>query len=194
MTHKGIPLRLADTAGIRTPQDEAEQEGVSRAKAAMNDADIRIWVIDGSENLTHDDTVISEEIRGSCHVIAINKSDLPLAVTEAAIKEFLPLSCVTVISAATGYGIEELKDLIILSVAGQTSLDEDLNTTERQVEEMEKSLQFLTQTLDGIKSGTGLDAAADSLGQARSGIARILGISAEIPLLEKIFSSFCIGK
>lgn len=194
MTHKGIPLRLADTAGIRTPQDEAEQEGVLRAKAAMKDADIRVWVIDGSETLTHDDVIISEEIRGSSHVIAINKSDLPLAVTEAQINEILPLSCVTVISAETGVGIEELKDLIVLSVAGKTSLDEDLNTTERQVAEMEQSLQLLAQTLEFIRSGPGIDAAANSLGLARSCMARILGISAETSLLEKIFSSFCIGK
>ncbi len=194
MTHKGIPFRLSDTAGIRPPQDEAEQEGVLRARVAIKEADIRVWVIDGSEDLTLEDISLAEELRGSCYVIAINKSDLPLAVSESRIKELLPLADIKVISAASGSGIEDLKDFIVLSVAGQTSLDEDLNTTERQVEETDKALELVMQTLDDLQYGAGLDAVIDSFTGARVCIAHILGISAETPLLEKIFSSFCIGK
>lgn len=194
ITHRGIPLRLTDTAGIRVPLDDAEREGVLRARAAMNDADIRIWVIDGSEDLTAEDIGISEEIRDSRHVIAINKSDLPLAVTESRLKELLPLTEIRIISAATGSGIEELKDFVVLSVAGQTTLDEDLNTTERQVEEINRTLELVMQTLDVLQNGAGLDAAIDSFSQARACISGILGVSAENSLLEKIFSSFCIGK
>lgn len=194
MTHKGIPLRLVDTAGIRSPRDEAEHEGVLRARAAMKEADIRIWVIDGSEDLTGEDIGIAEELRGTCHVVAINKSDLSLVVTESRMKEILPLGDVIIISAATRAGIEELKDLIVLSVAGRTSLEEDLNTTERQVEEMKRALELIMQTLDALGRGTGLDAALDSLNEARACIGRILGVSADEFLLDRIFSSFCIGK
>lgn len=194
MTHKGIPFRLADTAGIRSPQDEAEQEGVLRARAAIKEADIRIWVIDGSEGLTPEDISMAEELRESCYVIAINKSDLPLAVSESQIKELLPLATVKVISAVSGSGIEDLKDYIVLSVAGQASLNEDLNTTERQVEEMDKALELVVQALNDLEHGAGLDAVIDSFSRARTCIAHILGFSAEKPLIEKIFSSFCIGK
>ncbi len=194
MTHKGIPLRLVDTAGLRSPRDDAEKEGVSRARAAIKEADIRIWVIDGSEDITGEDIEISEELRKTCHVVAINKSDLPPVVTESTIRKILPMANVIIISAATGAGIEELKDLVLLSVAGMTSLDEDLNTTERQVEEMKRAMELIIQSLDALDAGTGLDAALDSFSEARTCIGRILGVSSSESLLDRIFSSFCIGK
>lgn len=194
MTHKGIPLRLVDTAGLRSPRDEAEKEGVSRARAAMKEADIRIWVIDGSEDINGEDFGISEELRDTCHIVAINKSDLPPVVTESTIRKILPMAHVIIISAATGSGIEELKDLVLLSVGGRTSLDEDLNTTEHQIEEMKRAMELTMQSLAAFEVGTGLDAALDSLSEARTCIGRILGFSASESLMDRIFSSFCIGK
>lgn len=194
LTHRGIPLRLADTAGIRSPMDAAEREGVLRARAAIKEADIRIWVIDGSEDLNAEDIDIFEEIKESCHIVVINKSDLPMTVTESRIKELLPMTDIRIISAVTGSGIDELKDLVVLSVTGNTSIDEDLNTTEYQVEEMSKALEHVMQTLDDLLCKAGLDAALDSFNKAQACIARVLGVSAEKSLLEKIFSNFCIGK
>lgn len=194
ITHKGIPLRLVDTAGIRLPRDPAEQEGVARARAAFREADIRIWVIDGSEPLSEDDYRIAEELNETCHVAAINKSDLPLKVNESILSQILPHTPIRVISAVNGSGIEELKDLIILSVAGNTSIDEDLNTTERQVEEMSNALEMTIMTLDILDSGGGLDAALESFKEALNSLGRILGISADEALMERVFSNFCIGK
>lgn len=194
LTHNGIPLRLSDTAGIRTPLDEAEHEGIMRAKAAIRQADISIWVIDGSDELNEEDLSIARDIADSPHIVAVNKSDLPLVVSESRIRDILPQTEICIISATKGSGIEELKDLLVLSVAGHNSLDEELNTSERQIEDLKKSHYFLTQAYNDIQSGQELDAVLESLREARECLAGILGVSADASLLDRIFSDFCIGK
>ncbi|HRV71361.1 MAG TPA: tRNA uridine-5-carboxymethylaminomethyl(34) synthesis GTPase MnmE [Thermovirgaceae bacterium] len=194
ITHKGIPLRLVDTAGIRLPKDPAEQEGVERAREAVQKSDIRVWVIDGSEPLSDDDLALSTSLQGTCHVVALNKSDLPQAVNVTDIIKILPGADVRVISTVSGEGIESLKDLIVLSSAGITSMDEDLNTTERQITEMSMALDLVINTMDSLTAGAPVDTALETLSEARSCLGRIIGVDADESLMEKVFSSFCIGK
>ncbi len=194
VTHNGVPLRLVDTAGLRTPRDEAEEEGLKRALEAIREADIRVWVIDGSVPLSEDDREFAENHRDSCCVVAINKSDLPLVVSERSVEEIFPGTPVRVISAFCGQGIEELKDQIVLEVTGRSTVDEDLNTTERQVDELRKTMDLTGSAMDALSSGAGLDAALELMRDARECIARILGISTDRSLMESIFSNFCIGK
>jgi tRNA modification GTPase len=160
----------------------------------MRKADIRIWVIDGSEPVTADDRRIAASLQGSHCVIAVNKSDLPLAVDMEEVKELLPGHEVRVISATMGHGLDELKNLIVLSVSGSTTLDEDINTTERQVEELRDALQLVEEAAEAFTSDIGLDAALDLLAGSRECLSRILGLTAEEDLLDRIFSNFCIGK
>ncbi len=194
ISHKGVPLRLVDTAGLRAPRDEAEEEGVKRALDAIRESDIRVWVIDGSLPLSEEDREIAKTLMDPCCVVAINKSDLPLVVSERSVEDILPGTPVRVISAFCGQGIEELKDQIVLAVAGRTSLDEDLNTTERQVEELGKAMDLTISAMDALSSGTGLDAVLEVIREARECISRILGISTDESLMESVFSNFCIGK
>ncbi len=194
ISHKGVPLRLVDTAGLRAPRDEAEEEGVKRALDAIRESDIRVWVIDGSQPLSEEDREIAKILMDPCCVVAINKSDLPLVVSERSVEDILPGTPVRVISAFCGQGIEELKDQIVLAVAGRTSLDEDLNTTERQVEELGKAMDLTISAMDALASGTGLDAVLEVIREARECISRILGISADESLMKSVFTNFCIGK
>ncbi|HRU90798.1 MAG TPA: tRNA uridine-5-carboxymethylaminomethyl(34) synthesis GTPase MnmE [Thermovirgaceae bacterium] len=194
ISHKGIPLRLTDTAGIRDPRDLAEEEGVRRSLEAIKEADIRVWVIDGSEPITDDDRRIAASLLGSCCVIAVNKSDLPLSVDLEEVKDLLPGREVRVVSAVTGQGLDELKDLIVLSVSGSTTVDEDVNTTERQVEEIREALALVEEAEGAFASDIGLDAALDLLAGSRECLSRILGLSTDEDLLDRIFSNFCIGK
>ena len=133
-------------------------------------------------------------LRGSCCIVALNKSDLPVALEIDDVKDLLPGPEIRVTSAATGHGLEELKDLIVLSVSGSTSVDEDFNTTERQVEELRKALELAEGAMDAVSSGAGLDASLEMLSRSRKCLSRILGTSADEELLERIFSGFCIGK
>ena len=72
----GLPLRIIDTAGIRESHDMAEVEGVKRSLRAIEDADLVIAVVDGSEPLKNEDFEVLGKIKDKNAIIAINKSDL----------------------------------------------------------------------------------------------------------------------
>jgi tRNA modification GTPase len=194
LTHKGVPLRLVDTAGIRRPSDELEAIGVERAHTALREADVRVWVIDGNEPLRDEDREIASHLADKAHIVAVNKADLPLAVTQDDVFSLLPDSTVRIISAETGSGVEELKDDMVSLFAGSGTLDEGLNTTARQLEELYLARQALAHSAHALKGSLGEDAAASGLSDARKNLERILGIAADESLLDAVFSNFCIGK
>jgi tRNA modification GTPase len=194
LTHRGVPLRLVDTAGIRRPSDEVEAIGVERARAALREADVRIWVIDGNEPLRDEDREIASQLEGKPHIVAVNKADLPLKVSSDDVHGLLPGSTVRIISAETGSGVEDLKNDMVRFFAGEGTLDEGLNTTARQLEELRIARQAIGDALEAFAGGLGEDAAAAGLSDARKCMERILGISADDSLLDAVFKNFCIGK
>ena len=77
---QGISLNVVDTAGIRDTEDVVEKIGVERAMKAAEDADLIIYVVDGSRALDENDKEIMEFIRGRRAIVLLNKTDLKLAV------------------------------------------------------------------------------------------------------------------
>jgi tRNA modification GTPase len=194
ITYRGVPLRIVDTAGIGTPSDEVEAIGVERAEKEMARAEVRLWVIDGSEKLSDDDHRLAEKIADLSHIIVINKADLPLVVTEEYMRGLLPASQVFTISAKENLGIDKIKDEIVSMVAGSGSLDAGLNATSRQISEISAALSSLSDALQALEAGLGQDIAASCLFEARSSLEKILGISWDDRLLDTVFSQFCVGK
>jgi tRNA modification GTPase len=194
LTYRGVPLRIIDTAGIGTPTDEVEAIGVERAEKEMVRAEIRLWVIDGSQELTEADIRLSEKLADLSHIVVINKADLPLLVNEEYMNSILPASPVFTISAQKQEGIEKLKDEIVSSVAGSGSLDAGLNATSRQISEIQEAKDSLQSSFEALQTGLGQDIAAACLTEARYSMERILGLQSDDTLLETIFSQFCVGK
>ncbi len=194
LTYRGVPLRIIDTAGIGTPADEVEAIGVERAEKEMVRAEIRLWVIDGSQELTEADIRLSEKLADLSHIVVINKADLPLLVNEEYMNSILPASPVFTISAQKQEGIEKLKDEIVSSVAGSGSLDAGLNATSRQISEIQEAKDSLQSSFEALQAGLGQDIAAACLTEARYSLERILGLQSDDTLLETIFSQFCVGK
>lgn len=200
LTYRGIPLRLVDTAGMGVPSDEVEAIGISLAEEAFKNADVRIWVADGSAPPAPFDFDMAERLRDLVHVVAVNKSDLPPGrddtgrTTEEALSELLPESPVLSISAKKGTGLDSLKDAVVSSIAGGGALDSGLNASARQVNEIRAAIGFLRDASAALESGLGQDIAGSSLAEARSAMERLLGISGDDTLLDYIFSQFCVGK
>lgn len=78
----GISLNIIDTAGIRETEDLVEQIGVNRAKVAADEADLIIYVVDGSRELDENDAQIMELIRDRKAVVLLNKTDLETVISE----------------------------------------------------------------------------------------------------------------
>ena len=77
---KGISLNVVDTAGIRDTEDVVEKIGVERAMKAAEDADLIIYVVDGSRALDENDKEIMEFIKGRRAIVLLNKTDLEMAI------------------------------------------------------------------------------------------------------------------
>jgi tRNA modification GTPase len=192
----GIPLRIMDTAGLRHAQDAIEEEGVRRTRERLSQADLVIWVVDGSEPLQKEDLDILSLVRPRKTAIALNKNDLPPGFPPESLKEKVPEVPVVSISALRGLGIEFLKDEIRrMILAGKTeSPGEVLLANFRHKQAIEKACQALNQALESLTAGLSAEFLSVDLREAQAALGEIVGTHTSEDILERIFSQFCVGK
>lgn len=189
----GIPVNIMDTAGIRKPQDIIEKAGIDLVWKNLACADLIIVLLDGSKPLTKEDTEIFAGVPPKNSLIAVNKTDLPSAWETY---ELIPDCRVLKISAKFGVGIEELKDAIV----DNTGVDKEENagavmiTNMRHKIALEKALGNIGRAKENIACGMSLELTAFDLREALDSLAEITGKKINDEILDKIFSSFCIGK
>ena len=194
LTHMGIPIRIIDTAGIRDTEDEVECIGVNQSIRSMTEADLRVWVIDAADDLTEEETELGRRVSSMKHIIVLNKSDIPQKTSAERLKRFFPSSRIVSVSALKSDGIEELKNIIVNEITGGKKVTGGYGVTSRQIECLSAALSSLNETRKVISGGLGDDLAITCLSDARSSIAKLLGIDVTENLLDTIFSKFCIGK
>lgn len=192
--HKGVPIRIIDTAGIRDTTDEVESLGVSQSVLSMQEADLRLWVIDAAEPLANEDIELGEKILNKNHIIVLNKEDLPKETTESDLKRKYPLSKIVSVSALKAEGIEELKDLIVCEMTGGNNLFDSWGVTARQIECLKNALAEMTEAENLIKTRLGDDLTISCITEARAQLSTLLGLNPTEELLDMVFSSFCVGK
>ncbi len=90
---QGFPLRIVDTAGLRTADCEIEQEGIRRSRALMDKAEIVILLIDASRPLDPEDHALLESCPPDTTLVLLNKIDLGQRVTPADIPQKHVVSC-----------------------------------------------------------------------------------------------------
>ena len=192
-THRGVPLRLVDTAGIRSSADPLEALGIQRARRTLEEADLRVWVVDAGEPLTEEDRELAASLRGKTLLVARNKTDLPEAVSEAALEALVPGCAVCSVSALEGVGLEALKDRMVEVLGGSGTLEGALSVTRRQMEALDRTGEALRTAASALEASE-WDAAAACLGEARSALAGLTGQDPGEDLLDRVFGEFCIGK
>ena len=179
----GIPVSILDTAGLRHSEDIVEQEGIRRARAAMDNADIVLWLIDGTAQ--HDDGDSIDIADGKPLLKVWNKADcVQLADGDPHLW----------ISAKSGQGIEALK-AAIARLAGQENRDESpFIARARHVEALQRAKHFYQQALAQLRGWRAGELVAEDLRQVHDALGEITGKISADDLLGSIFSSFCIGK
>ncbi|MDR3230800.1 MAG: tRNA uridine-5-carboxymethylaminomethyl(34) synthesis GTPase MnmE [Synergistaceae bacterium] len=193
ITWQGVPIRLADTAGLRAPSDEIEASGIARTNEELRRADVRLWILDGSSPLEDEDREYIGRL-GERHIVVLNKADLPHAITEDDIRAVSPASPVLSLSAKTGEGLDPLKERILSLASDSGALDAGLNVTARQLSEIRDALLAVTEAETAAIERTGQDVVATLLATARECLERLLGLSCDDALLDTVFSRFCVGK
>ncbi|ESQ80917.1 hypothetical protein AEYBE204_00930 [Asticcacaulis sp. YBE204] len=180
---------IYDTAGLRETDDVVESEGIRRAKARGDTADLRLWVIDSSEPQAAD----LSGIRAGDYVV-LNKSDRAKAEKIEAVKALIPTDThLFETSLLTDTGTEALRMALEQHLEKALSLNTfPAATRERHMERLREAEACFDRAL-GIGFGTP-ELMAEDIRQALSAFDALFGRTDVEQVLDHIFSSFCIGK
>lgn len=187
----GIPVQLVDTAGLREALDEAESMGIQKSREALAEADVALVVLEAGVPLRTDEAALIASLEGRRALIARNKSDLELATASA---PALPLHAVNT-SALTGAGIDELRGALLTMVsnpAGET--ESGMLTSLRHHEAVTAALDALNKAGEAVGQKTPHEMLLLDLYAALRQLDGLTGETTADDILNRIFSSFCIGK
>ena len=181
---RGYPFHVIDTAGLRETNDPVEREGVERARRAAEAADLRIHLVDASEQVVPAPLFEDE-------LLVLNKVDL--VANRAALPVGVQISC------RSGEGIETLVSAILAKATGRSpalgeALPDVTAINARHRDCLLKAREHLDEAIALLESGEPPELVAIELRSALGDIGEIVGEAGTEEILGKIFSSFCIGK
>ena len=190
VTIKGITLRLIDTAGIRETEDIVENIGVEKSKKALENAELVLFLIDGSTGILPEDREILEAVKDKNHIVLINKIDIKNQEID------INTDNVIRISAKTGEGIEDLENKIeeMFNLKKLDTENEFIITNIRHKDLLNKARNGLKQAKETILNGLPIDMISINIKTAIESLGEILGESISEDVLNKIFEKFCVGK
>jgi len=195
----GIPVRLADTAGLRESSDPVEKIGVERSRDLLEAAELVLYLIDGAAGITAEDRAFIGELQTARNTPLLtlwNKADISPLPSPAETGG----GCIS-ISAKTGEGIAELEAAIVKTIQARlnTAGDQAMSATAslgtvRQKNLVEAAAAALEEALALAEQGQPLDLIAPPLREAVNSLGEITGEVSTADILEEMFSKFCVGK
>jgi tRNA modification GTPase len=210
----GIPVKLVDTAGIRSALDETERIGIRKSMEALADADLVLVVFDSSQPLVEEDEQLLDQVAGRPAIAVENKCDLGHVRTAApgcpaerssadgkyqelrgAENSGAELPRVRT-SAITGEGIPELRNEILRHIRGDagTQVENGFLSNLRHQEHVRESLTALTAARVAVENKVPHEMLLLDLYNALRPLDEITGATTSDDILNLIFSTFCIGK
>ena len=191
----GVRVALTDSAGLRRGGDEAESEGVRRARAALAEAAIVVWVVDAAAPLAGEDRWIAARLAGRRVLVALNKRDLPpvTAPAQAAALLEAPPGAVVAVSATRGDGVAELHAALAAMLSGGHGLAGAV-ANRRHAEALERARAALGRARGAAAQGAPGEIVALELREGLGALGEVSGRTLGGDILERIFSRFCVGK
>jgi tRNA modification GTPase len=191
----GMPLHIADTAGLRESPDQVEQIGIERAWQEIEQADRILLVVDANQNSSTDiDQLWPESINKIDRqkiILIRNKIDLSQESTGLSTtsngQQFIN------ISAKHHQGIDELRSYLKSIMGFQQTNESGFTARRRHLDALQRAANFLQQGKIQLQHAAG-ELLAEDLRQAQNALSEITGEFTPDDLLGRIFSSFCIGK
>ena len=184
-------LRLIDTAGIRDTEDKIEAMGVERSKKEVENADLVLYICDGSQPLTEEDQTVIDICTEHENAIAlINKTDLGTSVEPSD----LPFMQVIRICAKTGEGLDQLADVVDEMFDGNMPCDGSILTNPRQFDAIRRAYEAMLSALQGLKLGLTPDAVLTDVEAAMEAMGEVTGAIVREDITARIFERFCVGK
>jgi tRNA modification GTPase len=186
----GIPVRMIDTAGLRTTTDVVEKAGVERTWSAIGQADLVILMMDARKGETEADAAIIDRLPADLPCLkAMNKIDLASIAPRVEATENGPQVW---LSAQTGVGLDLLRETVLLMVGWHSHSSEGLYLART------RHLAALGEAMEDLRGARAsvpeLDLVAEELRLVQHALSRIAGEFTADDLLGEIFARFCIGK
>jgi tRNA modification GTPase len=194
----GVRVTLSDTAGLRAAGDVVEALGVERARTAMAEGALVVWVVDGATALTEEDLALASALAGRRVVVALNQRDRGAVVTADEARARVPGADVRVVEtcALRGEGLAEMRralaDLLGVHV-GEGGLA-GAASNPRHLAALAEARESAAAALDEGRAGAPGEVVAARVRDALEALGTIGGRTAGDDLLERIFARFCIGK
>ena len=182
---RGLPIRLLDTAGLRSSASELEREGISRTEKSLRIADLLLHVADrNAPKPPH----LDKRSQNGNEILLLNKSDLP-EHNDWSDSDALRISCLT------EEGFAELKDEILGRIAERNLRPESslaINTRHRDC--LRRALEACNRADAILRDGVSSEYAALDLNEALRAVGEVIGLVGVEDILDSVFSQFCIGK
>lgn len=192
---EGTPFRLRDTAGVRHSGCEVEAMGMKVARLEIEQADIVLVVFDGSQKFGEEDEAVLNGVRDKRAVVVVNKSDLPPELDVSCIGGRLGDAQPLFVSALTGQGLKKLsKKLLAVAACDEGHLEGVVVTSARHKAALDQAVVEMGRAGHSISEGWPLECTAQHLANAQDHLGSITGAVTSEELLDRIFSTFCIGK
>lgn len=190
----GYPVRLIDTAGLHDTEDVIEQIGIERTNEQMDRSDLVFVLLDTSSPLTAEDIALLERTQNRRRCIVLTKNDLPpqwdLSSLSISSNDHMAS-----ISAKTESGIQDLQESIASIIAEQipSEMHSSLLHNQRHIDAVQQAYQFMEDALQSIKQGD-MDCVSIDARRAWSSLGEITGLTIDEDIIDRIFSTFCLGK
>ena len=187
----GVLLRLTDTAGLRETADAVERLGVERSRAAMDEAEFILALVDAADGVTEEDREIlrAVESAGKPWLLLWNKSDLTRGPPDG--PAGIP------ISAKMGAGLDALERAVAALFpapgGGETPAGEIISNA-RQADAVGRALQSVRAAREAMERGVTPDAVLTETEEAMAALGELTGRTVREDVTARIFERFCVGK
>jgi len=196
MSIRGIPIKLVDTAGIRHTDDVIEKIGIEKSKQVFNEADLILFMIDGSKELSSEDLELLAYIGNRKAIVLINKIDIGKKINEHQILDMFSNYEIIDTSVIDDIGIDELEDKIETMVYdGKLKQSEGLLITNaRHKNLLVQAAGALKDALEMTEKREALDFIEVDIRRCWSLLGEIIGETVTEDIINEVFANFCLGK
>ncbi|WP_128895600.1 tRNA uridine-5-carboxymethylaminomethyl(34) synthesis GTPase MnmE [Longirhabdus pacifica] len=196
ITINGIPIKLLDTAGIRETEDIVEKIGVERSKAALQDADLVLFVVNNHTPLDTDEIKLLQQLKDRQMIIIVNKIDLESKVDLEQLQQLVPREQIIKMSVVEDTGLRKLEERITEMFAKGNIESNDMTyiSNVRHIHCLKQAIQSLQDAIESSKASIPIDMIQIDIKQAWESLGEIVGDTVHESLIDQIFSQFCLGK
>ena len=204
---RGIPVNLIDTAGIRTTDDVIEQIGIDKSKKSLESADLVIFMIDLTSEISDKDYDILSQVDKSKLLILFNKADKTARIKEEDMISFADGMRYMLTSVNDSKSVDEVENAIFEKAGGNLLLGKEsetdrlagspksnIVTNARHKNMLERASVSLGEAINAVSGNIPLEFLEIDIRNAYEELGFITGDSVQDDVIDEVFSRFCLGK